>query len=1075
MPLAANLTVVGPNATVVSGRPPGSVVGSIGGIVHDPTDAATLARLKAVRTLLASMGVTDLSTLGTLAPPKGNYIVSPGLTKGTAGTSGPGGPGGPGTGTLTTEPVPFTGATHVATTADGNLMIRPLSGTAQPIGATMLPQFERHSPSLSIYDAIWVAQTITLADDTNVILQPPGAMSLLIIAETVTLGSNVQFTWQRPSYPALNANFAPGTAPPAPAQVPAQTTAGQPGATGTAGAAGSNGDQGNAGMAGPNVELWVLNMTGQLVLDISGQPGQAGGRGEDGGTGGQGGVGGISSGLGPNPIFHACPFGPGSGGDGGAGGAAGSGGPGGPGGAGGQFGLYAPQAVLSSYVPGGQQLVVHAGGGGGGAGGPSGNPGAGGAGGALGPWSSDPCPHKTSHTNGAQGATGAGGSSGASGPSGPSGSVTTAVVSQADFEEELTAPGIASLSAYSGHVGDSVSLVGANLVSGDVVEVEGADAITTVQSNTTASFVVPDVVGGATNVLIRRADRSEQSNPVRFTILPSVASVSSDREKNGAIVWKSNTTVKGKGFSSSCRVQVGGVDEPSTYVDKHTLKFTITPPANLQPAEMNESVNVQVLDAGGDKSNSVAVPVATCRIAVIGDSVMWGQGLMAGPPSMKLSDRVRDAVASHLGDVDTFVDLLAHSGAVISGASGSAASSGEIPDSVPTISAQLAAIPDPTNVDLVILDGGINDVGVPTILDPNTSASALSSSIMANCGTAMTSLLSSVISTCPNAQVVVTSYFPILSPSSEVTLIPLLVGFLSPLAGLVTAIEIPKIIANCEAFFTQSSTALAGAVSAANAAAPSTPPAGLLATGGPRVAFAAPPFTDDNAVLAPDPWLFGINVDGSTQDPMAATRKVACSTIGDLAARTFCDYASVGHPNQKGAQHYADAIMMALVSEMVTFSGTVTLVSANSRVSAPLTTTVSGPLAIDEHAGSVQLPMPWSVSATVSGTTVAGKLSENQGPPGAFPPGSFQSKAVSAISTALVLSISGPLGTQDSSDQHLSLTTGTASAGSLPAVTGSPMDAGGNITLVGAGSLSGGYIPGNFTLTLSGKLAPVPA
>jgi hypothetical protein len=36
------------------------------------------------------------------------------------------------------------------------------------------------------------------------------------------------------------------------------------------------------------------------------------------------------------------------------------------------------------------------------------------------------------------------------------------------------------------------------------------------------------------------------------------------------------------------------------------------------------------------------------------------------------------------------------------------------------------------------------------------------------------------------------------------------------------------------------------------------------------------------------------------------------------------------------------------------------------------------------------------------------------------------------------------------------------------------MTASGQLTLVAAGQLTGGYISGDFTLTLSGTLAPVP-
>ncbi len=1101
---------------LVSGRPAAPVVPVGGrqplppGTVATPegdTDAQTLVRLQAVRALLLSMGVSDLSRLGTLVLPSGNHVVSRGLTlpagASIAGTTGTGteATGTEGTeatateGTTTTvqgtaaaavpavapaaatsSSVPFVDARHLAPSADGSVVVRPLSGTAQPLAARMLPQFEAHSPPLTIYDAYWAATQIVIDDDTNVILVPPGAGSLLIIAESISLGSNVNFTWTRPALPPLNANYQPGDAPKAPPQVPAITTSGAhdsiDGNPGTPGTPGENGDSGNEGNPGPNLEIWALELSGALLLDLASQEGQAGGRGQDGGEGGRGGEGGPSSGG------LVCSFGPGSGGTGGAGGAAGSGGNGGHGGNGGQFGLYAPQAVLESYMPGGPSLKVSDGGGAGGAGGASGVPGSGGPGGQLGPWKCSTFKN-THHTPGVAGPLGSPGASGTSGASGASGMLTTALITRADFERELTAPAIVSLSSYSGHVGDAISLVGANLLNGDTVTVAGVDATTTISSNTTATFVVPDVAGGLTDVVIQRGGGDdEQSNPASFTVLPAIATMSANLEKNGAVIWGATVTLTGTGFASSCRVQVNGVDEPSTFVSPHTITFTLTPPTNLQPRETGESVPVAVLLSTGQPSNALNVAVATCRVVVIGDSVLWGEGLPAGPPAVKISDRVREAVAQRVGATSTFVDLLAHCGATIAGGTGAAAASSEIPDNFPTITTQLAAIADPTNVDLVVVNGGINDVGVPTILDPATSSATLAGEIAKKLGTPMAALLTSTITTCPNAQIVVTPYYPILSSASDTLLIPLLVGFLSPLAGIVTAVEMSKVVANCEQFFAESTAALEAAEKAANAAAPATPPTGLLATGGPRVKLAAPRFTKANATLAPEAWLFGIEASGATQDPMAAVRRGVCSTIGSVSERLLCDYASVGHPNPVGAQRYAEAVMRALVTQAVTFEGEVLLESESSNVSGPVREKVIGSLAIDDTDGVIELAKAWVVTTTVAGLTVTATLSPIAGTAGSFPAGKpFAGKPIQLpAELAIKIAAPFPVGTQTSAAQRVTLSTGGPfTVGRLPGVTGSPMAANGNLVLAAAGQLAGGLVAGGFTLRLIGKLVPPPS
>jgi len=62
---------------------------------------------------------------------------------------------------------------------------------------------------------------------------------------------------------------------------------------------------------------------------------------------------------------------------------------------------------------------------------------------------------------------------------------------------------------------------------------------------------------------------------------------------------------------------------------------------------------------------------------------------------------------------------MAHSGAVIGVDSGAPAGScdGEVPTAFPTILQQCEAAPD-TSVNLVILNGGINDIDIRYILNP---------------------------------------------------------------------------------------------------------------------------------------------------------------------------------------------------------------------------------------------------------------------------------------------------------------------------------------------------------------------
>ena len=69
----------------------------------------------------------------------------------------------------------------------------------------------------------------------------------------------------------------------------------------------------------------------------------------------------------------------------------------------------------------------------------------------------------------------------------------------------------------------------------------------------------------------------------------------------------------------------------------------------------------------------------------------------------------------------------------------------------------------------------------------------------------------------------------------------------------------------------------------------------------------------ENAAFAADPWLYGINDDLSPQDPCADIRIAACHAAGSSRTEVlFCEKASAGHPNPKGAKAYAEAIFKLL-------------------------------------------------------------------------------------------------------------------------------------------------------------------
>jgi lysophospholipase L1-like esterase len=98
------------------------------------------------------------------------------------------------------------------------------------------------------------------------------------------------------------------------------------------------------------------------------------------------------------------------------------------------------------------------------------------------------------------------------------------------------------------------------------------------------------------------------------------------------------------------------------------------------------------------------------RIVNLGDSVPWGQGLLEAE---KYDILVKAALsAKYPGGVT--LERSAHSGAVIgAGIATGTSAPGEVPVARPTIIEQCEQFANaPETVDLVLVNGGINDVGV---------------------------------------------------------------------------------------------------------------------------------------------------------------------------------------------------------------------------------------------------------------------------------------------------------------------------------------------------------------------------
>jgi lysophospholipase L1-like esterase len=301
------------------------------------------------------------------------------------------------------------------------------------------------------------------------------------------------------------------------------------------------------------------------------------------------------------------------------------------------------------------------------------------------------------------------------------------------------------------------------------------------------------------------------------------------------------------------------------------------------------------------------------KIAILGDSVAWGQGLA-------MADKYWYQVAAALGaDPDNDVIVTAHSGAIIGVgvADATTANNGEVPFHTPTILEQIAQVPNPGAVDLVLLNGGINDVGVDTIIDPFQDLHQLNQLTDQACFQDMSTLLGQVLTvfTKPGCRFVVTGYYPILSADSELEIVGGVdvFGHLLGIHGLGFPLNLDhaavtsKVCRQALAFWQTSEAALARAATAA---------AQSPAASGRPVQFVSTTFAAPNALFASQQYLFAFGDDLAPEDEVIAARERSCDLQYpdplDFVSREQCYHASVGHPNVQGAAVIAQAIKAAL-------------------------------------------------------------------------------------------------------------------------------------------------------------------
>jgi hypothetical protein len=377
---------------------------------------------------------------------------------------------------------------------------------------------------------------------------------------------------------------------------------------------------------------------------------------------------------------------------------------------------------------------------------------------------------------------------------------------------------------------------------------------------------------------------------------------------------------------------------------------------------------VMVFQCGNGLCQSVQRP--PFRILVLGDSVMWGQGLKN---EHKFSYRIGDWICARrhgsdrcedTNDVEIHVE--AHSGAVITPpltanerkeedkfirTQSPTKYAGEVNHGYPTIGGEIElaqryyggnSVPL-TEINLIFVNGGINDMGATRILLPHVGGN-IEQYANRYCRDQMSILLYRLATTFPNARIIIPGYFPLVSLNTPEDILWETIGYLflnkqdvgsehgaikeesemasSPNPGKQS--KIFKLLAKRSIqWVAASNTAFERAVNEFNSSHPIANDLVQSGESSKRAIFVPVLFEDDNAYAAPKTFLWQlvrksptVTFTCTTHDPLKnimvsdevqPDRPCMCDQAGK-AHSTSCLRAAAFHPNKEGAERYFSTI-----------------------------------------------------------------------------------------------------------------------------------------------------------------------
>ena len=291
--------------------------------------------------------------------------------------------------------------------------------------------------------------------------------------------------------------------------------------------------------------------------------------------------------------------------------------------------------------------------------------------------------------------------------------------------------------------------------------------------------------------------------------------------------------------------------------------------------------------------------MAHTGLYVFGTSVLWGQG---HDRATKLHTRLATWLRGrHRRTVA--VRHFAHSGAVLVGGSRATRLHGEVPTPFPSVLRQIRLAPPPTEKRVrVLVDGGINDVGVLNIVNPQFSRARLRQKIARTCHLDMGTVLAAIGRKYRGADVFVLGYYQILADRirRRADLVALLDvwNLTEPVSGARTNL-VARAVENSKLFRHESDRQLQRAVREAN----------RTATG--AIRFVPSTYLPANGLFGRDPLLFGLG----DRDPQLDDRVLPCwRAVRRGRTKFHCYLAAIGHPNKRGVTRYLRGVKQALNS-----------------------------------------------------------------------------------------------------------------------------------------------------------------